>query len=102
MEGCVLCWGSKGKAQTDVQVQNDRSGIIVETGQEESEAGRETGVRRPVGVQAKISDHREMVLYTGTINGWSAGKRIHFTFILNGFNLSNNPLLMVIEKLSVK
>lgn len=48
MEGCVLCWGSKGKAQTDVQVQNDRSGIIMETGQEESETGQEHLVRRPL------------------------------------------------------
>lgn len=53
MEGCVLCWGSKGKAQTDVQVQNDRSGIIMETGQEESETGQEHLVRRPL----ELGDH---------------------------------------------
>jgi len=43
-----------------------------------------------------------MMLYMGAINGWSAGKRIHFTFILNGFNFANNPLLMLIEKLNIK
>lgn len=34
--------------------------------------------------------------------GGQQERGIHFTFILNGFNFANNPLLMTIEKLSIK
>ena len=36
------------KATNNVQVQNDHSGIIVETGQEESKTGQEHLIRRPL------------------------------------------------------
>lgn len=39
---------SKGKAQTDLHVQNEYSGIIVGTGQEEGKTGKEYLVTRPL------------------------------------------------------
>lgn len=41
---------SKGKAQTDLHVQNEYSGIIVGTGLEEGKTGKEYLVRRPLAL----------------------------------------------------